>query len=403
MPRQTSAARRGAGIVLRAIVPSLLTIGAGMLGYAIAIRPIRAQANKLHETETLGSVIRLAELRSKPFDAYYPDSGVEPGVFDDIAWVTPLVITPFVGVGPAPGNWYNAHIDSHQFRGQRELTSPKLPGVTRIFLTGASVAFSSGAPSDERTIGAYLQRLLDQRGAQTGRRYEVFTFATAAWSSTHERIAVENRISEMQPDLVISITGVGDLLFGEWGHNVLWARSRTDQYYPMLVNVALMRVGLEPMADVGDVAPKPVAPEAVAARLKKNFDLAAVALAMSHARLHVFLQPNIVTTRKPLSKSEAKISARITFAPFGGRRLDYYGGCRTRIGAAFRKDLLPANVSYSDLSEVFDSVPQDETVFLDSFHFGDRGNSIIAAAIDKMLAASGEFVSIAAAPSAERR
>jgi len=377
--------------MLRGVVPSLLTIGAGLLAYAIAIAPIRTQAKKLHETETLGSVVRLAELRAKPLDAYLPDSGVDPRMFDRIAWVTPLVMTPFVGVGPAPGQWYNAYIDSHQFRTKRELVTPKPPGVTRIFLIGASVAFGSGAPSDERTIGAYLQRGLDRRGAQTGERYEVFTFATAAWSTTHERIAVENRISEMEPDLVISVTGVGDLLFGEWGHNVLWARSRTDQYYPLIVNVAMMRVGLDPMADVEDVALKPVPPEVVAARLRKNFDLAALALSMSRARLHVFLQPNIVTTRKALSKSEEKISARITYAPFGGLRRDYYGGCRTQIDAIFRQDDVPANVAYTDLSEVFDGVAQQDTVFLDSFHFGDRGNAIIADAIEKALSASASL------------
>ena len=71
--------------MLRGVVPSLLTIGAGLLAYAIAIAPIRTQAKKLHETETLGSVVRLAELRAKPLDAYLPDSGVDPRMFDRIA------------------------------------------------------------------------------------------------------------------------------------------------------------------------------------------------------------------------------------------------------------------------------------------------------------------------------
>ena len=308
MDGERSGEKRPVSRVLRALPATVLMLACAAAGYAFAMLPIWYQAHRLHETETLGRVVKLAELRSKPLDAYLPDGGIDGAALDDFAWVTPLTMTPFVGVGPAPGTWNNAHIDSHQFRGSRRLATPKPPGVTRIFLSGASVAFGSGAPSDERTIGGYLQRFLDRRGAETGRRYEVFTFATAAWSSTHERIAIENRISEMEPDLVVSLTGAGDLIFAEWGSNVLWARSRTDQYYWFIVNVALKRVGLDYMTDVADVVPKSLTPEVFASRMKKNFDLAALALSGVNARLHVFFQPSAVTTRKHLGKSERRIS-----------------------------------------------------------------------------------------------
>jgi hypothetical protein len=77
------------------------------------------------------------------------------------------VMTPFVGYAPAPGQQHNAHINSFQFRDQREPAMPKPSGVTRIFLTGASVAFGAGAPDDQRTIGGYLQSLLDRRGTDS--------------------------------------------------------------------------------------------------------------------------------------------------------------------------------------------------------------------------------------------
>ena len=389
MDGERSGERRTASRLLRSVPATLLTLGCAALGYTFAILPIWYQAHKLHETETLGRVVKLAELRSKPLDAYLPDGGIDGAALDDFAWVTPLAMTPFVAVGPAPGKWNNAHIDVHQFRGGRPLTTPKPPGVTRIFLTGASVAFGSGAPSDERTIGGFLQKLLDRSGAHTGRRYEVFTFATAAWSSTHERIAIENRISELEPDLVVSLTGAGDLIFAEWGSNVLWARSRTDQYYWFLVNVALKRAGFDYMTDVADVVPQALSPDVFAARLKKNFDLAAFALSESNARLHVFFQPSVVTTRKPFSRSERRISGGLKFAPGGGLRIDYHTACREKLREAFRTEALPANVSFTDLTEVFDDVPAGETVFLDAFHVGDRGNSIIAEAIAKTLLAVG--------------
>ena len=388
MDGERSGARWPASRVVPAALATAFVLGCAALGYAIAILPIWYQAHKLHETETLGRVVKLAELRSKPLDAYLPDSGVDAAALDDFAWVTPLTMTPFVGVGPAPGTWNNAHIDFHQFRGTRQMTTPKPAGVTRIFLTGASVAFGSGAPSDDRTIGAYLQRFLERQTAETGRRYEVFTFATAAWSSTHERIAIENRISDLEPDLVVSLTGAGDLIFAEWGSNVLWARSRTDQYYWFLVNVAMKRAGFDYMTDVADVVPRAVPPEVFASRLKKNFDLAALALSGVNARLHVFFQPSVVTTRKHLGKSERRISKGLTYAPGGGLRIDFHTACREQLRTAFRKEALPANVSFTDLTEVFDEVPESETVFLDAFHVADRGNSIIAEAIGRALESS---------------
>jgi len=383
MDRESSRERPAANRVLRALPMIVSMIVCAAFGYAFAIFPVWFHALKLHETETLGRVVMISELRWRPIDAYLPDSGVNGDALDDFAWVTPLTMTPFVSVGPAPGTWTNAHIDSHQFRGSRQLVSPKPPGVTRIFLTGASVAFGSGAPSDERTIGGYLQRFLDRQSGAAGRRYEVFTFATPAWSSTHERIAIENRIADLEPDLVVSLTGAADSVYTAWGGNVLWARTRTDNYYWFLVNSALKRAGFDYMTEVADVAPASLTPEVFASRLKKNFDLAAFALSGVDARLHVFFQPNAATTGKRLSRSERNISNRVKYAPGGAQQIDYHKACRDALRAAFRTEVLPANVAFTDLTEVFDEVPESDTVFLDAFHLGDRGNSIVGEAIGR--------------------
>jgi len=119
--------------------------------------------------------------------------------------------------------------------------------------------------------------------------------------------------------------------------------------------------------------------------LKKNFDLAALALSEVDARLHVFFQPSVVTTRKHLGKSERRISKGLTYAPGGGLRIDFHTACRDQLHAAFRKETLPANVSFTDLTEVFERGSRKRDVFLDAFHMGDRGNSIIAEAIGRAL------------------
>ena len=159
--------RRLAVLAIRILIPASITAMAAGLGYAYAVYPIWHHVAEVRKVETLGGMLFVVEGRKPFLGAFLEDSGVDAQTFDQLAWGVRTVMTPFVGYAPAPGQRNNAFIDAHQFRGRRELKTPKEPGLTRVFLTGASVAFSAGAPSDERTIGAYLQTLLDRRGAAT--------------------------------------------------------------------------------------------------------------------------------------------------------------------------------------------------------------------------------------------
>jgi hypothetical protein len=129
-----------------------------------------------------------------------------------------------------------------------------------------------------------------------------------------------------------------------------------------------------------------VPPEIVASRLRRNVDLAGFALSMRNARLLVFLEPNIVTTRKPLSAWERTLRTIETTAPVGGRQ-EYYPRCLAAIEALFRGREFRSNVTYTDLTGIFDAFTAERSVFADGFHFGDRGNSILADAIGNALSA----------------
>jgi hypothetical protein len=363
------------GLALRVLVPILITAVAAGMGYELAVYPIRGHVATERKFETLGGFV--GQNRQGVLKTYYDDDRPTVEGLDRITWAVRTVMTPFVGYGPAPGQWGNAYIDRYQFRGKREFVMPKPAGRTRVFLTGASVAFSAGAPSDDRTIGGYLQHMLDERAA-AGEQYEVFTFATPAWSSTQERIGIENRLSDLDADVVISLTGVADAVYGERGLNILWARALTDQFYWDLVNFALTRAGFEPMTDVQDVSPSPVPPPLVAARLEKNVLLASAALQMAHAHYHVFLQPAVVTTKKPLTIRE-KMMLQGKSGYF--KNAEYYQQSYAAIDEAMRSASLPSNTSYTNLSGVFDTSPREDEIFLDSYHFGDRGNYLLAKAI----------------------
>ena len=72
----------------------------------------------------------------------------------------------------------------------------------------------------------------------------------------------------------------------------------------------------------------------------------------------------------------------------------YYQRCYGAIDALLRGGPLPDNVAYTNLRGIFDALPADQDVFLDSYHFGDRGNDLIARAIAQaLLAPTGSLAS----------
>jgi len=122
--------------------------------------------------------------------------------------VSPLSIpTPYVHYAVAPGNSSYAKHNRQQFRHPVDLEK-KAPGVFRIFLLGGSVAWGSFASDDEFTITAFMQDLLSNRKT----KFEVINAGNQGFTSTDERIWLINRVMEFEPDLVISLTGVNELV-----------------------------------------------------------------------------------------------------------------------------------------------------------------------------------------------
>ncbi len=374
MPDPTPLARRLALAGVRLIIPVALTALAAGLGYALALLEIRHTVGESHHADTLADLLRDDDHRRAVAEAYHDPEAALRG-FEQIAWQIPSVMTPFVGVAPWPGAQPGAQVSRHQFRGPRELRSPKLPGVTRIFLTGGSVALGSGAPDDARTVGGYLERLLqDASGPEGGRRYEVFTFAAPSWSSTHARIGIVNRLSELQPDLVISLSGVNDVFYAEFGLNVLWARSVPERFFFELVNQSLESVGHRAMVDVQDRLDRPVLPRIVAQRIAKNARVASYALGLRGVPYLFFSQPSIVTTRKALTPFERSLLESKT----GFFDLAYVKRCY-RVMEEQLSGIAAPNFHYRSLAGLFDDV--ESQVFVDSYHLGDRGYELIARAM----------------------
>lgn len=355
-----------------------LLVGLGYwAGTYVSARRVANIADAFEKSETLAGVLSATPLsdrqRNGITQAYSKPDQDRAG----ISWAVPNQLTPFVGTAPRPGVHQNASINAWQMRSTNELSVPKPQGVYRVFLTGGSTAFGSGAPSQDQTVGALLEAKLNARGAGAAspRRFEVFTFANPAWSTTQERIAIENYLSELEPDLIVSLSGNNDVFWGDAGRNVLWYSTFSDDYFNAVVNAALTTTGRKPappLPHAGAIAGK-VAPTLVAARLQKNATLGATALGHGGGKANwiYFLQPNLAASKKALSERERE---------FLTSSRDYYVQCYAQIAQALR-GLQLANFAFVDLSGLFDARSAGDEVFLDQFHFGDVGNEVIAGAM----------------------
>lgn len=374
--------RKGSPLAFLAVVVIVCGLLGGVgffVGRATVLFPLRSKLGQFREGTSLAT--HIGDDRDSVAAAFYDPAAASQGM-DDYAWTIPNVMTPFVGHAPEPGKSGNAQINRWQVRSSKNIQTPKPPDVVRIFATGASVLFSSGAPSQDRTICAYLERKLNAAlSARTGKRYEVFAMANPAWGSTHERIAIENRILELEPDLVLSLSGAADIIFGRRGHNIMWYRSFVDQLYFDVMNDVLEVAGHEPMLDVVWVDSVPIAPDLVAERLERNVRFSTHALGLSKTPYVFFLQPATQVTKGELAESES--GNRLETAEQWDENVAYYRACSAKI-----RDRLAAlelqDFWFSDLTPIFDEKTAAEPVFLDSFHLGDRGNEEVA---DAMLSA----------------
>jgi len=374
-------------------IPTLLLCALVALGYRVgqytAAQQFEATIRGMEQGETLAAVLAVSPLNDTQRNGYgraYSHATVDASA---ISWSVPNQPTPFVGTAPMPGQHHNAHINAWQMRSNQELRMPKPQGVYRIFLTGGSTAYGSGAPSQADTIGSLLQaqlntKLSEKNGIQNNINYEVFTFANPAWASTQERIAIENYLSELQPDMVISLSGNNDVFWGDAGRNVLWFFSFADEYFKILANTGLQLAQRKALAELPQTMPtaERVPHATVAYRLVKNVHLGVQALQQIEQTGKAgvpwifFLQPTLSVSRKKLTAREQD---------FLTDSKEYYIKCYQDIAkklSALEKE----NFRFMNLSGVFDAYGAEEDMFLDQFHFGDKGNTVIANAMFTVLA-----------------
>jgi lysophospholipase L1-like esterase len=295
-----------------------------------------------------------------------------PPDFERVTWVPRDMPTPFVGFAPMPGPLVSGFINSMQFRYAREIEVAKPPNVVRVFFVGASTAFGCGATSNDTTIGGYLEKYLNDALPDQGVRCEVVTAAACAWASTHERILIENRLIELEPDVVISFSGHNDVFWAAAGRNALWFRGFQDDYFFSLVNAALAANSAEQFPSPPSAGP-PIGLGEATRRLVRNVAFSHQALATVGADYVFALQPVLEVSRKARTPREQRVAEAVSNYPQSVQVGAFYEDFRQGL-----QRLEQPGFQFVDASTVFDGCDDKTDLFIDRTHFGDRANDLIA-------------------------
>lgn len=358
----------------------------GLVGHRLTYVRMRERAAHAHgfaatqiaawrQNETFAGAFNLSGSADRPVvaiegaaDCYY-----SPPDFERVGWCGKDMPTPFVGCAPTPGPIAGGFINSMQFRYHREIEPAKPKNTVRIFVTGGSTAFGCGASSNDTTIGGYLETQLNEALLDRGIHCEVITAACGAWCSTQERILIENRLIELEADIVISVGGQNDVFWATSGRNILWFRVFQDDYFLTLANATLASNFAEefPSGDPG--AGPPVGCAQAARRLAWNASFSHQALATVGADYVYALQPVLAVSRKIRTPREQSIAASVEATGWFMQMEEFYRHFRAALRAIQRPGF-----HFVDTSSVFDDSDGETGCFLDTCHFGDRGNDMIA-------------------------
>jgi len=373
------------GVLLATLIASI-TAGGVLGGYAIGRITRNRDIENVRTYITSANTVRsLYEVLGKDLDdpvtaralgrIYDIPSGNRDALANrlrNIAWTPPSRPAPFVGhiARPIPGA--DPHINTMGFRDERESYVTKPDRTLRAFITGGSLAWGSGAPSQKQTISYLLEQLLNARlSPVTGFHYEIVNAAFPAWSTTQEKLLIQQVLFDLHPDLVIMLSGNNDVHWSLHGSDIRWFFSYSDQTYVHLLHELYRSSGHAEWISVPVPYPRPEC-SVLSSFTLRNVEEAAFALDRAKARLIFALQPNIVSTPKALTEHEQRILQK--------QDKPYWDACyqsmRDRLGRSAAH-----NYRLLDLSRSFGELDDATELFIDSYHVADMGNRLIAEAL----------------------
>ncbi|MBX2811208.1 MAG: SGNH/GDSL hydrolase family protein [Myxococcales bacterium] len=349
-----------------------LFLGGVFAGRWTASYPLNRTFGHWDIATNLGSAAKAKGSPASVAEAFFdPQQALED--MDNYLWVPQMTAVPLLDFSSAA--IAGSPIVGPGFRNTHEPVSPKEPGYKRVFLIGGSTAFSVGAPSEEWTIGRRIEYHLQQALKQP---VEVFTLATPSWTSNQERAAALNIVAPLQPNLVISLSGVNDLAFAQLGRDPHLQRGHYEQTFFEALSLAHQLAGRGPIHDAVPSSPSPIPVERSLQRIVENTALIRYGLERMGSSYLYVQQPTIYAASRLSPRERTMLSSQPS------EKVAYFVEAYPKITAAVSAEL--GDDHFLNLADTFAELGEDVEVFIDAYHFGDRGNEHIAQAIARKAA-----------------
>lgn len=407
-PELPKRASRPTHETILAIFISLLVAGAMLGGFWIGrkttrdafIKKISGQAGSQPNTTLLSAgtaPVSLLQILGKRIDddplmtqalakAYGVPAGDRNALVErlrKIPWMPPYKPAPFLGHMARPYSGDDLHINALGFRDERTSYLDKPERTIRIFITGGSVTYGLGASSEALTFPRILERILNEEtGNAAGYRYEVVNAGFPAWSTTQEKILVQQRLVDLHPDIVIMFSGSNDVYWSLRGWDIRSFYTQMDQNFITLFNEAHKASGHPEWAIDFPRSDQPVECQKLAPVTARNVEEVAAAAARVNARVIFALQPNILSTAKRLSQYEQKV--------FRPHNESYWDSCYEALRSELGR-IAASNYRLVDLSRSFGAMDENTELFIDSYHFTDEGHRLIAQALAEQIVRDGSL------------
>ncbi len=331
----------------------------------------------------------------------YEEEGEYLGKYDD--WPV-MRYSGFLSYSPLENNKGFGYVtNEYGFRYNGDFPAKKPKEEIRIFVTGGSTAWGAGA-SQQSFYAPVLEKILQKKFPDF--RIRVISAGAMAYLSTHERILILNKISELEPDIVIMFSGWNDTYAGYRGIRVLDDHWDYFDLAPILVKYnshfskSVKKEGMETL-DMPDfrnytfkihylidrniynlkkgriergIKAYRINDYNVTGDLIKNIKIINDLAKRQGFVLVFYLQPTLHNTHKTLTQLEKRLlkehqAMYLGFSEFNARVYDLY-----------KKKIAPLaedeNFLFVDGDNAISKEPK--TVFCDHVHFGDRGNRLIA-------------------------
>ena len=295
------------------------------------------------------------------------------------------------------GNGYRTNV--HHARYFEDFPAAKPPGEARVLVAGGSTAWGQGVRQEQ-----LFTELAERRFRHAGSNVRVVSMGVTAYSSTQERILVENIAAGLDPDVMVLFSGFNDAYFGYSGKDILREQDffkfrqvlarkfpdvapppgqpdiyppEFDEYVSKLryfVDVRLFALRNRDRSRVEAVVRRQSLPvERVLQTLQLNLETLADLARRRGFRLVFMLQPSLYSTTKALSPYERRMLAvaeerYVGYADYDRR---FYTACRKELPAHAER----LGYVFVDGDGAF--AQESASVFIDHVHFGSRGNRLL--------------------------